>query len=215
MRIASSLLMSLATLIITFNCYAVESTEAQRQYDLALSYIKSDLYEDGLKTLNQVAFLYDSDVADDALYQLALIREQVGDGKLNIGEQKSIDTVNEEINRLNKAYYGTGKYATLNSVLGIIVADMKGKQVLKEWQNKTITQYILALDYLNTLTNRYPNSDRKNDVTQSFNRITAKMNAIISPQQPEPIKTKISAGCVIGTIIIAGILAGVLGAIHK
>ena len=55
---------------------AVDRTEAQRYYDLGMSYLMSELYEQGLETLNQVAFLYsDSDVADDALYQLA---ERIG-----------------------------------------------------------------------------------------------------------------------------------------
>lgn len=52
-----------------------ERTEAQRLYDLGMSYFMSHMYREGLDTINKVAFLYpDSDIADDALYQLALIR---------------------------------------------------------------------------------------------------------------------------------------------
>ena len=171
------------------------SIEAQRNYDLAVSYIKSDLYEDGLKTLNQVAFLYpDSDVADDALYQLALIREQVGDGKIDIGEKRSIDTVNEELARLEQSDLGRtgsggGKLIDLYSIargLRVQGAYMKGQRVLEEHKLQAITQYVLALDYLNTLTQRYPNSNRIEDTQDTVNRLIKKIKTMI---QPEPEET--------------------------
>ncbi len=55
-RLAVVLILTL--FLIAGSVYPIERTEAQRYYDLAVSYIKSDLYVDGLKTLNQVAFLY-------------------------------------------------------------------------------------------------------------------------------------------------------------
>lgn len=64
----------------------IERTEAQRFYDLGISYFMSHMYKEGMDTINKVAFLYpDSDVADDALYQLALLREQSGNGEIDIG----------------------------------------------------------------------------------------------------------------------------------
>jgi len=171
------------------------SIEAQRYYDLAVSYIKSDLYEDGLKTLNQVAFLYpDSDVADDALYQLALIREQVGDGKIDIGEKRGIDTVNEELARLEQSDLGRtggggGKLIDLYSIakgLRVQGAYMKGQSVLEEHKLQAIAQYVLALDYLNTLTQRYPNSNRIEDTQDTVNRLIKKIKTMM---QPEPEET--------------------------
>jgi hypothetical protein len=189
------------------------SIEAQRNYDLAVSYIKSDLYEDGLKTLNQVAFLYpDSDVADDALYQLALIREQVGDGKIDIGEKRSIDTVNEELARLEQSDLGRtggggGKLIDLYSIargLRVQGAYMKGQRVIEEHKLQAITQYVLALDYLNTLTQRYPDSDRIKDTQDTVDRIIKKINAMNpKPQQTtkEPFKNN-KEGCLIITTVV-------------
>lgn len=191
------------------------NTEAQRYYDLAISYIKSDLYEDGLKTLNQVAFLYpDSDVADDALYQLALIREQVGDGKLNIGEKKSIDTVSEELARLeetSKISSPGSKWASLADFLTPIAnytkANAKGQRVLEEYKLQTITQYILALDYLNTLTQRYPNSDRLEDTENVANRVIKKINAMIPESQKAKEKESFNK---VGCLVMGGIVTAVL-----
>ena len=54
----------IAVFLFPLASYAVDRTEAQRYYDLGMSYLMSELYEQGLETLNQVAFLYpDSDVA--------------------------------------------------------------------------------------------------------------------------------------------------------
>ena len=171
--------------------------EAQRNYDLAVSYIKSDLYEDGLKTLNQVAFLYpDSDVADDALYQLALIREQVGDGKIKIGEKRSINTVNEELARLEKSDLGGAGGGGLIDLFSIAkglkagqdayMRGMKVQRVLDDYKLQAITQYVLALDYLNTLTQRYPNSNRIEDTQDTVNRLIKKIKTMM---QPEPEET--------------------------
>jgi outer membrane protein assembly factor BamD (BamD/ComL family) len=164
------------------------SMEAQRNYDLAVSYIKSDLYEDGLKTLNQVAFLYpDSDVADDALYQLALIREQVGDGQITIGEKRSIDAVSEELQRL------TGYIR--NDIIVYLNAVVAGTLQMKEAQNRAITQYILALDYLTTLTQRYPDSGRIEDTRNAVNRIIKKIEAMNPKPTQKKEKEPLSKGC--------------------
>ena len=75
-----TIVLILIPLLMAGNVHSVERTEAQRYYDLGVSYMKSDLYEKGLDTLNQVAFLYpDSDVADDALYQLARVSYELDD----------------------------------------------------------------------------------------------------------------------------------------
>ena len=127
--------------VLAANCYPVERTEAQRYYDLGVSYIKSDLYEDGLKTLNQVAFLYpDSDVADDALYQLALIRERVGNGEVNIAREESLEAQEEVLKGL------TGRLVP-DIIIGI-TAQIKGEAVFDVEKEEAIAQYLLALDYL-------------------------------------------------------------------
>jgi len=181
------------------------NTEAQRYYDLAVSYIKSDLYVKGLETLNQVAFLYpDSNVADDALYQLALIREQVGDGKIKIGEKRSIDTVNEELARLEKNNVGG-----IGGMLGSIVAYEKGQRVVNEHKLQALTQYILALDYLNTLAQRYSDSDRIEDTQNAVNRIIKKIRTIYPKQKAEkqsyllkPLQGCLIITCVAGVMLL-------------
>ena len=195
--IASSLLM----LVIAVNCYPIERTEAQRRYDLAVSYIKSDLYEDGLKELNQVAFLYpDSSVADDALHQLALIREQVGDGEIIIGDMRRLEAVSEVVNRMYRAapQVRTSKLnKLLYDILVILNADAAGKTAFRPAKEKAIVQYILALDYLNTLSERYPGSDKLEESKFAFERIIAKIDALIpKPKPPRSLKEKlIIAGC--------------------
>jgi tetratricopeptide (TPR) repeat protein len=184
---------------IISTCYSYESTEAQRYYDLAISYIKSDLYEDGLKTLNQVAFLYpDSDVADDALYQLALIREQVGDNKIVIGEKKSLEAVKEELNKL-ESIPNSSKWGNVLIVLNNINALLAGQIVMREAESQAIAQYILSLDYLYTLFQRYPNSDKVIEAEDMFKRIIAKIDALIpkeSSQKPIPkLSSSDEKGC--------------------
>ena len=175
-------------LITAINCLANDNIEAQRYYDLGVSYIKSDLYEDGLKTLNQVAFLYpDSDVADDALYQLALIREQVGDGKVIIATMKRIEAEREVLSRLNNS---KAEWSVLSNVLTSINAHLTGKRVFDEAKNHAITQYLLALDYLNTLFQRYPNSDRLEDSKIAFERITLKIKTLIEKPESESVSEK-------------------------
>ena len=175
----------LLVFIISTNCYSYERTEAQRYYDLGVSYIKSDLYEKGLDTLNQVAFLYpDSDVADDALYQLALIREQVGDGKIVVGNIRRLEAEREVLDRLTGS---NTQLEQLADILTIINAQLAGKQVLNAAKERAIVQYILALDYLNTISQRYPNSDRSKESALTFKRIVAKIDALVpKPEPPKP-----------------------------
>jgi len=191
------------------------SIEAQRYYDLAVSYIKSDLYEDGLKTLNQVAFLFpDSDVADDALYQLALIRELVGDGKVKIGEQKSLESVREELNNL------TGSSTTLGitaDTLTYINAILKGQAVLELAKSQAVAQYILALDYLNTLAQRYSDSDRIEDTQNAVNRIIKKIRTIYPKQKAEkqsyllkPLQGCLIITCVAGVMLFLAYITDIM-----
>ena len=163
---------------ITANCHSIERTEAQQYYDLALSYIKSDLYEDGLKALNQVAFLYpDSDVADDALYQLALIRERVGDGELNIAHEESLQSQREVLKGL------TG--ILVPDIVITIMAHSTGKAIFDKEKEKAIAQYLLALDYLNTLQQRYPDSNKLEESELASTRITTKIDALVYKQVPK------------------------------
>ena len=163
-------------------CYPVERTEAQRYYELAVSLIKSDLYEDGLKTLNEVAFLYpDSDVADDALYELALIRERVGNGEINVGQAESLEAQRMVLKRL------TGRN-TLTDILILVNAHLAGERVFDTAIERAVTQYILALDYLNTLTTRYPDSDRLEDSKSAFERIRAKIDSLVVHKPTKTIR---------------------------
>lgn len=190
-------------LIIVVNCHSIERTEAQRYYDLAVSYVKSDLYEDGLKTLNQVAFLYpDSDVADDALYQLALIRERVGNGELDIAREESLEAQGEVLKRL------TGKL--IPDMMISIMAQIKGEAVFDLEKEKAIAQYLLALDYLNTLSERYPDSDRLGQSTRAFERILTKIDGLMQKRQAEIPKEKArDKNIKRDAIVLAGIVGGV------
>ena len=206
---ATVLLMSLMATI----CHTYDRTEAQRYYDLGLSYIKSDLYEDGLKTLNQVAFLSpDSDVADDALYQLALIREQVGDGKIVIGEKRRLETVQEELDRLQAR--GGPTTGFLGTFVRVAIAHGKGEAVFEEAKELALTQYVLALDYLNTLSARYPESDRLEESNLTFNGVVGKIEMLIrEPGPPEPQLQGLAsakAGWVIVTIVAFGVSAFII-----
>ena len=192
---------TIATVLLMFllanTCHTYDRTEAQRYYDLGLSYIKSDLYEDGLKTLNQVAFLSpDSDVADDALYQLALIREQVGDGKIVIGEKRRLETVQEELDRLQaRGGHPTG---FLSAFVDAAIAHGKGKAVFAEAEVLALTQYVLALDYLTTLSQRHPESDRLEESKLTFKRVVEKIRTLL-PEPPRAEKLR-------NTIITWGIV---------
>lgn len=153
-------------------------TEAQRNYDLSISYIKSDMYEKGLDILNQVAFLYpESDVADNALYQLALIREGVGDGKFKIGEVTSLEAQQDVLRGL------TGEL--LPDVLTAINAYIAGKATLDKAKTNAIAQYLYSLDYLVTLFERYPTSDILYESKVAFLRVNAKIEGLISDQQTQ------------------------------
>jgi len=185
---------------IVASCYPSDRTEAQRYYDLGVSYIKSDLYDDGLKTLNQVAFLYpDSDVADDALYKLALIRERVGNGGLNIAWEESLEAQEEVLEGL------TGRL--IPDIIISVTAILAGEIVFDAEKEGAITQYLLALDYLNTLSQRYPDSDKLGESNLAFKRIAAKIDALIykgnpkPPKPPRPVDTK-------RDIIMIGAIAG-------
>jgi len=196
-------------LIITANCYPVERTEAQRYYDLGVSYIKSDLYEKGLDTLNQVAFLYpDSDAADDALYQLALIREQVGDGQITIGKTISLEAVNDELARLTGS---SAKWGRLADILTMVNAHLVGEQVFDAAKEQAIVQYLLALDYLNTLFQRYPDSDRAEHSKLAFERIVGKIDRLMQPKPPKSTKDQITTfvGMAIAMVAMASILMGI------
>lgn len=187
-------------LITAINCLADDNTEAQRYYDLGVSYIKSDLYEDGLKTLNQVAFLYpDSDVADDALYQLAMIREQVGDGKVKVITMQSLEAEREVLSRLNNS---TAEWSIMSNILTAINAHLTGKNVFDEGKNLAIAQYVLALDYLTTLAKRYPVSDRFEDSRNSVERITLKINNLIKKPNP-PSKEAKTTAYILGLLLVA------------
>ncbi len=175
-------------------CYPVERTEAQRYYDLAVSYIKSDLYVKGLDTLNQVAFLYpDTDVADDALYQLALIRERVGNGELNIARQESLEAQEGVLKGL------TGRLVP--DIVVTITAHMRGERVFNTEKEKAITQYLLALDYLNTLLERYPDSDMLSESTLAFSRIAEKI-AVLIQEKDTPVSSTWSARAKIRIVAI-------------
>ena len=177
----------LAMLINVSSSTFGESTEAQRNYNLAISYIKSDLYEDGLKTLNQVAFLYpDSSVADDALYQLALIREQVGDKKIDIGSKIGVEVMNEELSRLNDSGVSKTKWGQIGGIINGINAVMKREIVINKAQNQALAQYIFALDYLNTLIQHYPDSDRQIEAKKAGSRIIMKADNILKHPKKEP-----------------------------
>jgi len=155
------------------------------------------LYEDGLKTLNQVAFLYpDSDVADDALFQLALIREQVAENKIDIGIQESIETVRKELNKLKNDNTSLG-----NKINAILAGELVSASAI----NKAITQYILALDYLNTLIERYPESDKLTEAKLKVEEILKKIDALIP--KPPPAKKPHPEGClymlaILGTVLV-------------
>jgi len=161
--------------------------EAQRYYELGMSYFKSDMYEKGLDIMNQVAFLYpESDVADDALYQLALIREKVGDGKLVLGKQTSREAESEILTRLS----GTGRrWGTLADLTTLITAFQVGRALMKSAEQRAITQYFFALDDLTTLRTRYPQSDRFAEVNAMVERVSQKIESLL-PDPPPPPKPK-------------------------
>ena len=185
--------------------YPVELTEAQRYYDLGVSYIKSDLYEKGLETLNQVAFLYpDSDVADDALYQLALIRERVGNGEVNIAREESLEAQEEVLKGL------TGRLVP-DIIIGI-TAQIKGEAVFDVEKEEAIAQYLLALDYLNTLFQRYPGSDKLGESNIAFERIAAKIDQLMAkpiwppPKRPVNTKERLVKFALVGAILVGSIV---------
>ena len=178
---------------------AVERTEAQRYYDLGMSYLMSELYEQGLETLNQVAFLYpDSDFADDALYQLALIREDVGDGKVVIASIQSLelqaDLIERSAERLGKAtelsFQATDDteriIISLATFLANIADEAKTKRIdeiiTAPTKRRAIAQYLTALDYLTILKTRYPESNRMKEVDAMIERISEKIEESSTPR---------------------------------
>jgi tetratricopeptide (TPR) repeat protein len=198
-----NILFCLMIILFPLASQAVERTEAQRYYDLGMSYLMSELYEQGLETLNQVAFLYpDSDVADDALYQLALIREDVGDGKVIIASIQSLELQDDLIERSAERL---GKAAELSfqadnntqriiihlaTFLANIVDEAETKRIdeiiTAPTKRRAIAQYLTALDYLTILTARYPESDRMAEVNNAVERISGKIEALIPKPPPEP-----------------------------
>jgi hypothetical protein len=181
---------------------AVERTEAQRYYDLGMSYLMSELYEQGLETLNQVAFLYpDSDVADDALYQLALIREDVGDGKVVIASIQSLelqaDLIERSAERLGKAaelsFQANDDTQRIIIYLATFLADIADEAETKRVEEiitaptkrRAIAQYLTAIDYLTILKTRYPKSNRMREADEMIERISENIEALLSEPTPE------------------------------
>ena len=187
--------------LIAANCNPYDRTEAQRYYDLGMSYIKSELYEDGLKTLNQVAFLYpDSDVADDALYELAMIRERAGDGEIDIAWEDSAEAQKQVLKGL------TGDLVPDMAI--IIMAHLAGEAVFDKKKGKAIGQYLLALDYLNTLLERYPDSDKLADSTLAFKHIVDRIDNLTKLKESKPPKeSKLATWSAKGKIAIFAIVA--------
>lgn len=195
------ILCCLMIVLSPLSALAVERTEAQRYYDLGMSYLMSELYEQGLETLNQVAFLYpDSDVADDALYQLALIREDVGDGKVVIAKLQSLEL---EIGLIERASKRTAAVADISARRGIkaglllslaaTFADLMDRAktdtieqiITTPTKRQAIAQYTTAIDYLTILIERYPESDRMEEVDTMIERVSGKIEALIPKPPPE------------------------------
>ena len=95
-----SFLLMLATATV---CSQYDKTEAQHHYDLGMSYVKSGLYKKALMTLSQVAFHMPSDLADDAMFEIALIYEQAGDGRITIDNTRKLEEEKEILKRLKNA----------------------------------------------------------------------------------------------------------------
>ena len=204
-----NILCCLMIVLFPVTAHAVERTEAQRYYDLGMSYLMSELYEQGLETLNQVAFLYpDSDVADDALYQLALIREDVGDGKVVIASIQSlelqVDLIERSAERLGKAaelsFQATDNTQRIIISLVTFLADIADEAETKQIEEiitaptkrRAIAQYLTALDYLTILKTRYPESNRMQEVNAMVERIAGKIEELSKPT-PDP-KNRIAGG---------------------
>ena len=223
--------------LFPLTAHAVDRTEAQRYYDLGMSYLMSELYEQGLETLNQVAFLYsDSDVADDALYQLALIREDVGDGKVVIAKLQSLELEIGLIERASKrsaaiaeisAKRDIGIEAGLMLSLAATFADLMDRAktgtieqiITTPTKRQAIAQYTTAIDYLTILIERYPESDRMAEVNNTIEQISGKIEALLPKPPPEPEEAskkeltpeqirqrKIVRGVALGFIVSLGIL---------
>jgi len=203
---------------------AVDRTEAQRYYDLGMSYLMSELYEQGLETLNQVAFLYsDSDVADDALYQLALIREDVGDGKVVIASIQSLelqaDLIERSAERLGKAtelsLQATDDTERIIISLVTFLADIADKAKTKRIEEiiteptkrRAIAQYLTALDYLTILSTRYPESNRMKEVDAMIERISEKIEESSKPTPKNDNEIGLGIVAILAFIIIAAAIS--------
>ena len=174
----------IAVVMSPLTALAVDRTEAQKYYDLGMSYLMSELYEQGLETLNQVAFLYpDSDVADDALYQLALIREDVGDGKVKIAKLQSLELEAELVEKASKrtaavadisaqrgikAGLMTSLAATFADLIDRAKTDTLEQIITTPTKRQAIAQYTTGIDYLTILIERYPESDRLVEVNNAI-----------------------------------------------
>jgi len=215
----------IAVVMSPLTALAVDRTEAQKYYDLGMSYLMSELYEQGLETLNQVAFLYpDSDVADDALYQLALIREDVGDGKVKIAKLQSLELEVELVERASKR---TAAVADISAQRGIkeglitslaaTFADLMDRAktgtieqiITTPTKRQAVAQYTTAIDYLTILIERYPESDRLTEVNNAIERISTKIEALLSEPIPPKTDEKIAAGifAFIAFIIILALIS--------
>lgn len=187
-------------------------TEAERYYDLGVSYIKSGLYEDGLKTLNQVAFLYpESKVADDALYELALLRERAGDGEVSLGEKKRLQTQQVVVDRLIDRYNPqTVGGAVLAGVLAGIQGSIAGQRAFEPAKEYAVTEYLLGLDYLNMLVERYPESDFIERCERTSQRLIEKMERLIPTKMEQDKRQKAPVRFEKRRLIIFGCFSAVL-----
>ena len=179
-------------LIVSFvgvsNCIAYDRTEAQRFYDLSLSYMKSGLYTQGLETLNQVAFLYpESDVADEALYQLAILRERSGDGEITLGEARAnsinsamVDKVSLNIQYAPNNFDGVMQ-GIIQSLGDLVIMSGQKRAEIEAQKIQAINEYLLAIDYLNTAFERYPESDIDIQLEKAYQRITSKLDILTQP----------------------------------
>lgn len=219
-----NILCCLMIVLFPLTAPAVDRTEAQRYYDLGMSYLMSELYEQGLETLNQVAFLYpDSDVADDALYQLALIREDVGDGKVKIAKLQSLELEVELVERASKrtaavadisaqrgikAGLMTSLAATFADLIDRAKTDTIEQIITTPTKRQAIAQYMTAIDYLTILIERYPESDRMTEVDAMIERMSEKIEALLSEptQETEEIATNTKGIIITGVYAIIAII---------
>ena len=108
-------------------------------------------------------------------------------------------------NKLSELTGSNTRFGIIADTLVIANALLLGNSKLKEAKLQAVIQYLLAMDYLITLTQRYPDSDRSVEALLSGDRILRKIDILVYNRPPKQVDNTMNPpspkGCGVAILI--------------